>query len=153
VLIVLVVENVDVVEAATGNTLVIVVIVVVVETVMTGEVAATVKVVFAIIIDVRVENTSTSPAQSTSVGYGAFESPEILKRFGRDGLAAAVTRLRRACFSSRRRILAAPGCADWIGVDPGEVPIVLVAGVLVIVIGDAVSVSVEETTAVLVVVS
>lgn len=152
-LIVLVVENVVVVKAVAGNTLVIVVIVLVVEIVMTGGVLVTVNVVFAVMIDVRLENTSTSPAQSTSVGYGAFENPEIFKPFGRDGLAAAATLFRRTCFSSRRRILAAPGSADCIGVKPGEVATVLVAGVLVTVTGDAVSVSVEETTTVLVVVA
>jgi hypothetical protein len=93
VLIVLVVENNNVVEAVVGNKLVMVVMVLVVETVMTGEVEVTVKVVFAVMTDVRVEKTSTSPAQSTSVGYGAFAVPEIVKPFGRD---AAATLLRRA---------------------------------------------------------
>jgi hypothetical protein len=86
VLIVLVVENNNVVEAVVGKILVMVVIVLVVETVVTGEVAVTVTVVFAVMTDVRVEKTSTSPAQSTSVGYGAF----AVNRFYFTQLLAAV---------------------------------------------------------------
>ena len=65
---VLVVENVVVVEASAGKTLVTVVMVLVVDDVTTGEVEVNVRIVFAVTVDVLVEKTSTSPAQLTAVG-------------------------------------------------------------------------------------
>lgn len=62
----------------------------------------------------------------------------------------AATLWRSISFSARRRTFATPGWADAIGVKPAEVPSVTAAGVLVTVVAGAVSVSVEETTTVLV---